>query len=83
RQNLDRLILRYLKLPSPQAKLGPWKALVSNVTNAKRTVSIGIVGKYIDLHDSYKSLIEALSHAGARLGSRVSLEWIDSEEIEK
>ncbi|MHB1564390.1 MAG: CTP synthase [Leptospirillum sp.] len=83
RQNLDRLILRYLKLPTPQAKLGPWKELVSNVTNARRTVSIGIVGKYIDLHDSYKSLIEALSHAGARLGAKVRLEWIDSEEIER
>ncbi len=83
RQNLDRLILRYLKLPTPQAKLGPWKELVSNVTNARRTVSIGIVGKYIDLHDSYKSLIEALSHAGARLGGKVRLEWIDSEEIER
>ena len=83
RQNLDRLILRYLKLPTPQAKLAPWKELVSNIRNAKRTVSIGIVGKYIDLHDSYKSLIEALSHAGARLGVKVKLEWIDSEEIEK
>jgi CTP synthase len=83
RQNLDRLILRYLKLPAPQVKLGAWKELVSNLTKAKRSVSIGIVGKYIDLHDSYKSLIEALNHAGARLGTKVNLEWIDSEEIER
>ncbi len=67
-------------------KLNPdmeeWDFLVKRVIAPKDEVTIGFVGKYVGLKESYKSLIEALTHAGAHLNTRVNISWIDSEEIE-
>jgi CTP synthase len=59
-----------------------WDFLVKRVIAPKDEVTIGFVGKYVELKESYKSLIEALTHAGAHLNTRVNISWIDSEEIE-
>ncbi len=82
RQKLDRYLLRHLHMRIPPARIAPWRAMVGRIQRARKTVAIGIVGKYLNLKDSYKSLIEALNHAGFANGIRVSLEWLDAEAIE-
>lgn len=82
RQKLDRYLLRHLRMRIPPARIAPWRAMVHRIQRARKSVTIGIVGKYLNLKDSYKSLIEALNHAGVQHGIRVSLEWLDAEEIE-
>jgi len=82
RQKLDRYLLRHLRMRIPPARIAPWRAMVHRIQRARKNVTIGIVGKYLNLKDSYKSLIEALNHAGFQQGIRVSLEWLDAEEIE-
>lgn len=82
RQKLDRYLLRHLRMRIPPARIAPWRAMVHRIQRARKSVTIGIVGKYLNLKDSYKSLIEALNHAGFQQGIRVSLEWLDAEEIE-
>ncbi|MHB8421492.1 MAG: CTP synthase [Leptospirales bacterium] len=82
RQKLDTLILRYFRLKTPRAEMHDWISLVQKARRIRKSVSIGIVGKYIDLQDSYKSLIEALQHAGVHNGVKVKIRWLDSEEIE-
>src|SRR4030095_5953945 len=65
REGLDELLLDLLKLPSPhEAALSGWEALVSKIKHPRETVKIGIVGKYVEFPDSYKSLNEALLHGG-------------------
>jgi CTP synthase len=82
RQRLDAILLRYLRLKTPRADLKDWANMVQKSRRAKKVVPIGVVGKYVDLQDSYKSLIEALLHAGMQNGVKVRIVWLDSEEIE-
>ena len=83
-EQLDQKILDFLKLESGQEPdLSDWEATVERLRSPKYTVKIGIVGKYIELQDSYKSMVEALIHGGIANQSKVQLEWIDSEDIEK
>ncbi|MHB1926686.1 MAG: CTP synthase [Leptospirillum sp.] len=81
-QKLDSLLLKHLHLKTPKVEMKDWMHLVQRFRRIKKTVPIGIVGKYVDLQDSYKSLIEALQHAGVHQGVRVWIHWLDSEEIE-
>ncbi len=81
-QGLDSLILEKLGLPSQEANLKKWRELVSLIKEpSEGAVKIGIVGKYVELEDSYKSLREALIHAGVANNLRVQLEWIESESL--
>jgi len=83
REKLDILVLRKLKLPPPhRADLSSWKAFVKRLNHPKQNVRIGLVGKYVELKDSYLSIVEALRHAGANLETRVQIEWIHSEKLE-
>ena len=82
RQKLDTLLLRYFRLRTPRANMNDWIRLVQKARRIRESVFIGIVGKYVDLQDSYKSLIEALQHAGVHHGVKVRIRWLDSEEIE-
>ncbi len=82
-QRLDEIVLKKLNLQRKAADLSAWKRVVDTYTNAKDTVKIGIVGKYIDLHDSYKSIYEALFHGGIANNVRVELVKMDSEKMEK
>jgi CTP synthase len=81
-EGLGALIERKLSLTLPEADLRVWDDVVSRVKEPKHETKIAIVGKYVGLKDSYKSLIEALLHGGIANNSRVNLEWVDSEEIE-
>jgi CTP synthase len=82
-QGLDEKIAEKLGIWTGQPDLSKWKAMVEKIRKPKGEVSIGIVGKYTDLHESYKSLSEALIHGGVANDVKVKLNYIDSEEIEK
>ena len=80
-QGLDGLICDKLRLNTPPANLKRWDDLVYETEHPKGEVSIAMVGKYVDLSDSYKSLNEALRHAGMKNHVKVSIDYIDSETI--
>src|SRR4051812_6034987 len=82
-QNLDDIICKRLGLNPPPANLDSWNNLVYALEHPERTVHIAIVGKYVDLTESYKSLSEALIHAGIHTGARIEIQYVDSESIEK
>jgi CTP synthase len=81
-QGLDRIICEQLALAPPTADLSVWNKLVTAQENPQHSVTIGMVGKYVDLTESYKSLIESLRHAGIHTSTRVNIEYLDSEAIE-
>ncbi|MFP3890813.1 CTP synthase [uncultured Ralstonia sp.] len=81
-QGLDRIICEELRIDAPPADLSVWAHMVHTQENPQHEITIGMVGKYVDLTESYKSLIEALRHAGLHTSTRVNIEYIDSEELE-
>ena len=81
-QGLDRIICDELALNAPPADLTVWQNLIKAQDNPQHEITIGMVGKYVDLTESYKSLIEALRHAGIHTATRVNIEYLDSEGIE-
>src|SRR5947209_5595655 len=81
-QGLDAIICEKLGLSPQPADLSVWTKLVHALEHPKKEITIGMVGKYVDLTESYKSLTEALRHAGIHTESRVNIEYLDSEEIE-
>ena len=83
RQRVDELVCEKLNLQAPPADLSVWDRLVASIEHPQSEVTIGMVGKYVDLTESYKSLTEALVHAGIHTNSRVNVEYLDSEEIDK
>ncbi|MBE7414284.1 MAG: CTP synthase [Deltaproteobacteria bacterium] len=82
-QSLDEKIVKLLNIWTRSPKLEDWEALVKRVASPKHEVTIGVVGKYVNLQDSYKSLHEALIHGGIAANCKVTMRYIDSEEIEK
>ncbi len=83
RQNLDAIVCDKLGLHAQPADLSVWDALVHSLEHPQQEVRIGMVGKYVELSDSYKSLNEALVHAGIHTRTRVTIEYVDSEQFEK
>ncbi|WP_373988412.1 CTP synthase [Duganella sp. BuS-21] len=81
-QGLDAIICEALDLNPAPADLSVWSKLIFTLEHPKSEVSIGMVGKYVELTESYKSLTEALRHAGIHNEAKVNIEYIDSEEIE-
>ncbi len=80
-EGLDQLIVDLLRLPLGDTDLRKWTALIDRIHSACESVTIGIVGKYVGLEDSYKSLNEALLHGGFANNLRVVIRWIESEEL--
>ena len=83
KQGLDEIVCFTLGMPSRPADLTAWDKLVFALENPKHEVRIGMIGKYVDLSDSYKSLNEALRHAGIHTHTRVVIDYVDSEQIER
>lgn len=84
KQNFDDVILKELALKSDkEADLKEWKKFLKRYQNPKKTVEIALVGKYVSLQDSYKSIAEAFIHAGAELETEVKVRWVYSGEITK
>lgn len=75
------IVCRELGIEAPAPDLADWKALIDKIHSAERSVTIGLVGKYVQLHDAYLSVAEALRHAGYAYGTNIEIEWIDSETI--
>ncbi len=80
-QGVDDIILELLRFQAEPRHLEPWKRMVEGLRNPEDKVTIGIVGKYVDYEDSYKSLKEALLHGGLPHGLRIKIEWIEAESI--
>ncbi len=80
-EGVDEQITRLLNIWTGRPNLEPWRRVVETTKNAERSVRIAMVGKYVDLTESYKSLNEALHHAGIAHGVRVEIEYIDSEKL--
>ena len=81
--HLDDIVVEKLGIDCPPADLHEWDAVVEKSQNPNHEVTIAMVGKYIELMDAYKSLNEALTHAGIRTSARVNIKHLDSEQIER
>ena len=82
-EGLDQIVVEQLHLEVPPADLTEWEAVVDGLDNTEHTVHIAMVGKYVGLTESYKSLNEALIHAGIHSRTKVKIHYIDSEDIER
>jgi CTP synthase len=82
REGVDSLVLRYLRLEAKDRDLKNWEDIVQRVYNPKAEVTIGIVGKYVEYEDSYKSLKEALVHGALAHNLKLNLNWIEAEGLE-
>ena len=81
-QGLDEIVCRKLELTPPPANLAMWEKLIYSLEHPQHSVNIALVGKYVDLTESYKSLSEALIHAGIHTLSKIKIHYIDSESLE-
>ncbi|MBA3314536.1 MAG: CTP synthase [Planctomycetota bacterium] len=81
--NLDQIIVNKLRLNAGRLQIDEWQELMHRVRNPENEVTIAVVGKYIDHRDAYKSIYEALDHAGFAHGARVLVKRIEAEELEK
>ena len=79
--HFSSVVCRELGIDAPAPELTEWEHMVERIKHADRRVTIGLVGKYVQLHDAYLSVAEALRHAGYALGAEVDIRWIDSETI--
>jgi len=78
---LDKVVCRELGLDAPEPDLNEWQKMIHKIAGRQQEVKISIVGKYIQLHDAYLSIIESLNHAGFETGVRINISWVDSAEV--
>ena len=81
KQNFSGIVCRELNIDAPKIDLTEWNTMLHKIGTRDKTVTVGLVGKYVQLHDAYLSVAEALRHAGFDLGANVDIRWIDSETI--
>jgi CTP synthase len=81
-QVLDQIVVEQLQLEVPPANLTEWEAVVEGLFNTRHEIDVAMVGKYVDLTESYKSLNESLIHAGIQTAAKVNIHYFDSEEFE-
>jgi len=82
-EGIDKIVLKKLNLPEKSLDLSKWEDIVFRLNNPEGEVTIGVVGKYVDLKDAYISLNEALVHGGIHNKLKVNIKWIDAEDLEK
>jgi CTP synthase len=82
-QGLDSIVAEKIKLKIHEADLTPWREIVEGLEHPTGQLTVALVGKYINLTDAYKSLSEALTHAGIQTRTRVNIQYVDAEQIEK
>jgi CTP synthase len=83
REGLDEIVIKLLGLEARPIDLSRWEDVVRRVKSPRQATRIAVVGKYVELKDSYKSLIEALAHGGIANDARVDVAWVDAEHIER
>ncbi len=81
KEGLDDAVVKALGLPARPIDLTTWEAIVRKIKNPVRETRVAVVGKYVDLKDSYKSLAEALAHGGIAHEARVDVRWVDAEQL--
>ena len=81
KSNFSEVVCRELGIKAATPDLAEWKEMVDRIHNTEKEITIGLVGKYVQLHDAYLSIAEALHHAGYFYGANVKIQWIDSEHI--
>ena len=81
KENLAQVVCESLKIPCPEPNLRDWKEMVNSLRHPETDVEIAMVGKYIQLHDAYLSVVEALKHGGIAAHANVKIRWVDSEEV--
>ena len=81
RSNFSSVVCRELGIKAPAPDLADWETLVARIKSRPYTVHIGLVGKYVGLHDAYLSVAEAMRHAGYHFNTHIKIHWIDSENI--
>jgi CTP synthase len=81
-EGVDKLVLKYLHIDAKDPDLSQWEELIHRVYNPKDTVTIGIVGKYVEYEDSYKSLKEALVHGALAHNLKLNVQWVEAEGLE-
>ena len=82
-QHLDDIVVEKLKLDCPPADLSEWQRVVEATANPEAEVDVALVGKYVHFHDSYKSLSEALTHAGIQTRTQVNIHYVEAQDIER
>ena len=82
-EGLDEIVTRKMSLDAPAADLRDWVEVIDKELNPENQINLAFVGKYLDLLDAYKSLIEAIKHAGIHTSTRVNLQFLDAEELEQ
>ena len=80
-EHLAQAVCECLNIPCPKPDLSDWEAMVQNLHESKKSVTIALVGKYVALHDAYLSVVEALKHGGIANKTDVDIRWIDAEEL--
>ncbi len=83
KSNFSSVVCRELNIQAPEPDLTEWEELVARIKNRTQEVNIGLVGKYVKLHDAYLSVAEAMRHAGYDLNTHIRIHWIDSESLTK
>ena len=81
KQHIDDIILEHFKIDAPEADMSEWNALIDRIRNLNGSVDIALVGKYVQLHDAYLSVNEALKAAGYYYGKKINIHYIDSKEL--
>lgn len=81
-QNLDAIVCHKLGISAPPPELEQWRQMVNDLENPKDKVEIALVGKYIQLHDAYLSIVEALTHGGVANNLEVKIRWVNAEDLE-
>ena len=81
KSNFSSIVCRELGIDAPNIDMSEWNEMLEKIHNRKKRITIGLVGKYVALHDAYLSVAEALRHAGYALGAFVEVKWIDSETV--
>ncbi len=79
--NLSEIVCRELNIQTSPPDLNDWTAMIEHIRRQSKKVTIGLVGKYVQLHDAYLSVAEALRHAGYALDTKIDIQWIDSEQL--
>ena len=79
----DRLVVEKLQLGCRDINNSEWITMVEKMKNLKKTVTIALVGKYVELHDAYLSVVEALNHGGLANDASVNIKWINAEEVNR
>ncbi len=82
-QKIDEIILKQFNMPIKKINIKYWKDLINTVDNLNNEIEIALVGKYVELHDAYLSVMESLKHAGYKYKTKVNIKWVDSESLTK